>query len=188
MEPLTKLISPKPIKTSNSCYSLRQNHLSKLQIKNNNNPNYGPLSSNLEIKKMRNSVQIKEKKDSIKNTTNFIDNFVFIEDYALELSKQDSEHEIFSIIDKEDKLGNSNGTKTSMTTTYKSEGINSEFDDRYNTDYKDFSFLRASLPPIRPQNPFFKNFDFENKDELAESIDNIEKCFSFDFQNVDFSN
>ena len=104
----------------------------------------------------------------------------FFEECANELTKQDSENEILSIINGDDNynINNFYASCNSFLFFNCDDKIDNE---NINSEVSQHNF-RSSLPPIRPKNPFFKNFD--GKDDLVQAIVDNENQLSMSFEMI----
>jgi len=204
MEPEFSIISPKPNKSFiKSSYTFRKNYLSKLNIEminekehpnstKNTSKNQVLDSKNKKINNLNNVVkdditssttpydsfhQGLENTHNKQNKINFFDDINFFEK---ELTQQEGEEEILSIIsDFNDRGSRRESLKNSHTpVSCHSSNI---FEDNRESEGDLSSFFRSSLPPSRPKNPFFKNFNDKDK-FLADNMDDyLKKGISEDF-------
>ena len=203
MEPELAIVSPKPKSYTNSTYSVRKSHLSRLLIENiretdhpnstknliknqaNKKNNFLDFNENLTISTKNTPCDFKDVLQAEKKSARKDLKLNFFEECENELD-QECQGEIFSILSDFNEKGSRKESCTNSNTPFSCLSGN-YFED--NKDFKDFDgencFFRSSLPPIRPRNPFFKNFNDNNDREINEFLDdNLKKGISEDFLNV----
>ena len=204
MEPELSIVSPKPNKTfTKSSYTFRKNYLSKLNIEMINekeHPNSTKNTSKIPTRESKSNLTNNLNsivKDDITSSTgpyesfhqglehacnkqnklNFFDDINFFE---RELTQQEGEEEILSIISDFNDRGSRHESLKNSHTPVSCHSSNI-FEDNRESEGDLGSFFRSSLPPSRPKNPFFKNFN--DKDKLiADNLeDYLKKGISEDF-------
>jgi hypothetical protein len=186
------IISPKPLKKfSHACVSLRKNHLSKIPIEKQENAS----SSKTTEKKSLNDNFHNNLTCATDNTIDFCFktdnshmediNIDFFKDYDSDLTKQMYENEILSIVSCENKqLKQEEFTKDQETMNFNNvrdfnlDDVNTSFKTNVKSINNKMNF-RASMPPTRPKNPFFKNF--QREEDIKTKMNSLVKCLTEDF-------
>jgi len=201
MEPELAIVSPKPKSYTN--YSVRKSHLSRLLIENiretdhpnstknliknqaNKKNNFLDFNENLTISTKNTACDFKDVLQAEKKSARKDLKLNFFEECENELDRQECQGEIFSILSDFNEKSSQKESYTNSNTSV-SCILGNYFEN--NKDFKDFDgencFFRSSLPPSRPRNPFFKNFNDNNDREINEFLDdNLKKGISEDFLN-----
>ncbi len=195
MEPIKDIVSPKPVKQySNQTYRVRKNYYNRLRIDDFNNQDIPHPKSSTNIDKQPMEIVKEDKEQKIKSSDFPRNNWVSEEEKKSERARKElkldfnffeditykeGQDEIFSILrDFNDQKGKSQSFNDNNTPISSQSTANGVDDKDFDTDSY---FQRVSLPPIRPGNPFFNNFNEHNDKEILEALDNFHKSISEDF-------
>ncbi len=212
MDPYLEIVSPKPIK-NNTCsfYSIRKSNSKRLQIEKVSELPHPNSTKHLEKKNSNNQNDfLSFKQDYKANICNCVlngkDNITlstfsslkegddtitkrdlnlnFFEECERDLTNQECQDEIFSILTE--KSGHEsfkqNTPISCQSAKLTKEDLEAENGIICNSNVN--NIIRVSMPPSRPKNPFFTNFENKNGDEIQETLNQLQKCFSEDFQNI----
>lgn len=202
MEPGLAIVSPKPVKTYYKTSSLKRTNTIKINIDLENEKdhpnstknykeseylgkktllfNYGNITSSTTMPEdcIFTSVSVKNKKSE-----KTLNSLKFFEDFENELTQQESQEEILSILfdsntnDKSNRHENSENSR--KLDIFHSSGCFEVKKDSFDGDIS--LFFRSSLPPSRPKNPFFRSINDCDKEYFDNLEENLKKGISEDF-------